>query len=478
MERLNSDHRLVACAIFVGAALAVLQLNASAWLPAVHADSVQYMEAGESLANGNGLQIPFASWADTDSVSTLSHFPPGMSVAIAGIMKTTGARKHIAALWVLCLAAGFSLSVTFLIGSLVGGWGTGFLMAIMVAVMPPFVIAHTAIWSEPLYVSLLLLTLLAMVRIPEHPIVAGLLAAAAVLVRYLGVSAVLGLGVWTFFKTNDWKKTLVSVSPGTVAFLSWSIRAREQGGAVRTIGEYAVDFSATLAQLPGAFQFWLTPGLGVLWTAGLLVAVVWAMSRAPRTISVPVAILVGAHLLVILASRLVVDARIPFDQRMFMPVFVLAMLSVAAYLAKTRISGVAIALGWCAIIGMEDQVGLQSLGENGSFYSSREWMASDLISWVDNRMAGLDVYSNEPGMTYFLSERSARTLPLKTQDFEAFTEKWKKNPGAIVLVAPLRPDEIGPQPYLDALEATVVHQSNLGVVLMPASSILTPTVGG
>jgi hypothetical protein len=467
VERFTYRHGLVAAGLFAAGALTTLWINDSPLLPAAHADSVQYMEAGASLAEGRGLQIPFASWASQDSVSALSHFPPGLPVVIGSLMKVTGVRSHVAALWSLALAAGLALAFVFLVGAGVGGWGVGLLSAALLLLMPPFVLAHAAIWSEPLYVACLLALLFAITRAPDKHWLAGLLGAAAVLIRYLGVAAVAGLGIWTYLRTRNLRKALISVGPGTVAFVGWSLWTRWQGESVRSPGEFDVGLADTLTQLPGAIQFWLAPGLPLVVGLLLLVGVGFAFYKAPRSVSVPAFVLLAAHLLVIVFSRLVVDARIPFDARMLFPVFALAMAPVAASLWKWRVPGLAVAVAWGIFAANEDRIGVKSLKENGSFYSSNIWIASDLVYWVDNRSEGVTLYSNEPGMMMYQSGRYARTLPLVTEDFQEFVAVWEDRPGAIVLVPPLRQDEFGPEAYLEHLDVSPVVQGEQGIVLMP-----------
>lgn len=468
---------LAAITLGVLGALAVLAMNDSPFLPAVHADSVEYMEAGKALVNGDGLSIPITSWSTPDTVGVLAHFPPGMSIAIGGVMKATGVRTHVAALWVLSLAAGMSLGLAFLVGYHVAGWGAGLLSSCLIAVSPPFVLSHTAVWSEPLYVSMLLATLLLMLRQPDRPWLSGLAATGAVLIRYLGVATIGAVGIWALWRTRSLVKSLVAVAPGTVAFVGWSLWTRGAGGTVRTVGEFSVGIWSTLAQVPGALQFWLAPGLPIVVGFFLVAIVVVAAIKAPRALAQPALLLAGMHITVILLSRLTVDQRIPLDERMLMPVFILLMVPAAVTIARLRLVAVAAALAWMVFAGSEDYQGVRSLQASGSYYSSAAWLTSDLMYWVDDRATEYRLYSNEPGLLYFLASRHAKTLPLKSHDFEAFVEKWNDAPGAIIVAAPMRQDEVAPGVYLERLPLVVVHSDEMGVILvpkaLPAVDILT-----
>jgi hypothetical protein len=466
-ERLATHHYLVAISLLALGALVVLEINDSAYLPGAHADSVEYMEAGRSLALGNGLEIPIASWASPDSVAPLAHFPPGSSLAIGAVIGATGVRPHVAALWVIALAAGATLGLSFLLVAAASGWAAGLLTALVIALMPPFPLVHTSVWSEPLYVPLMLLTLVFMMRWPERPFWAGLVASLTVMVRYLGLATVAAVGVWALVRTRSLKKALAGMAPGLLAFLAWWGWARSQGGAVRTPGEFDVAITSTLAQLPEMLRFWLAPGLPLFVALILLLGVAGTHALGRKSLVYPLGVLLGAHLVVVLAARLLVDQRIPFDTRVLLPALVLAMLPVATGALRRPGVGLVVLLAWVGWVGREDLNGIRSLHQMGQYYSSAEWLTSDLVGWVDNRSRGLRLYSNEPGLMVYQSERHARLLPLKTQDFDAFVEAWGERPGAIIVVAPLRQDEWSPDIYVERLPVQLILDSQNAVVLVP-----------
>ncbi len=466
-EPFVTRHYLVAITLLVLGAVAVLEINNSAYLPGAHADSVEYMEAGRSFALGNGLRIPIASWASPDTVAPLSHFPPGPSLAIGAVIRSTGVRADVASLWVMALAAGATLGLCFLLVGPTSGLGTGLLTALVIALMPPFLLTHTSVWSEPLYLPLMLLTLMLMVRQPERPLWAGLAASLTVMVRYMGLAAVAAVGVWALVKTRSVKKAVVGMAPGFLAFLGWWVWARSQGGAVRTPGEFSVAITSTLAQLPEMLRFWLAPGLPILVGFVLLLGVVGTHFLGRKSFAYPLGFLLGAHLLVVVVARLVVDQRIPFDTRILLPALVLAMLPVAAGAMKRPAAGLIVLLAWGAWAVREDLTGIRSLHVTGQYYSSAEWLTSDLVGWVDNRSRGLRLYSNEPGLMVYQSERHARLLPLKTQNFDDFVEAWGERPGAIIVVAPQRQDEWSPDIYLERLPVRLLLDSENAVVLVP-----------
>jgi hypothetical protein len=126
-----------------------------------------------------------------------------------------------------------------------------------------------------------------------------------------------------------------------------------------------------------------------------------------------------------------------------------------------------VALPWVLVVGREDVQGVRSLHRFGQFYSSVEWITSDLVQWAETESHPYRIYSNEPGMMVFLGGRHAKLLPLKTQDMDAFVATWEDRPGAIVIAAPLRPDEWPPEVYQQRLPLRAVIADQRSVVFVP-----------
>jgi hypothetical protein len=133
--------------------------------------------------------------------------------------------------------------------------------------------------------------------------------------------------------------------------------------------------------------------------------------------------------------------------------------------------GLVVILAWAGWAVGEDLNGIRSLHLTGQYYSSAEWLTSELVDWIDNRSRGLRLYSNEPGLMVYQSERHARLLPLKTQDLDDFVDVWFQRPGAIIVVAPLRQDEWSPEVYEERLPVRLILDSPNAVVLVPIPGI-------
>jgi hypothetical protein len=389
---------------------------------------------------------------------------------MGGLMQVTGVAPHVAALWLVALAAGGTLALVFLLVGTEEGWVVGVISALLVGVLPPFLLVHAAIWSEPLYLPFLLATLWLMVNRPDRPALAGMVAACGVMVRYLGLAAVAAVGAWTFARTRSLRKTAVGIFPGVGAFLAWWLWAGTRGEAVRSWGEFSVPFSRTLAQIPDMARFWLAPGLPVFLAVLLLLGIVFAHFKGRPALTRPLGLLILSHLGMILVSRLLVDERIPFDARMFLPVIVLAMLPVASFLWRRRRIGLVVLVVWLGWILKEDVRGIGTARESGLYYTASGWLGSGVLPWLADAPGGLPIYSNEPGFVVFHTGRSARFLPLRTENLDDFFQVWTENPGAIILLRPQRPDEWTYDVYVESLPVERALSSGNALVLVPAGN--------
>ena len=190
-RRLRLVTLVLAAVLGLTAGTAVLDLTEPPG-PGLDPDAMQYLGAGAALVRGDGLRIPYAHWDSPDTTSTLAHFPPGFPATIAvGI--AAGLTPQNSARFVMAVSAAMATAAVLLAaaegGSLVGG----FLAVLILAVTPAMVIVHASVLSEPLFLALFAAFVWQLAR-PRgahgRTITLGVLAAAATLVRYAGVSLV------------------------------------------------------------------------------------------------------------------------------------------------------------------------------------------------------------------------------------------------------------------------------------------------
>ncbi|MDQ6830176.1 MAG: glycosyltransferase family 39 protein, partial [Gemmatimonadota bacterium] len=156
--------------------------------PGLDPDAVSYVLAATTLVRSGTLLAPTYDWDSEAETVPLAHFPPGFPVTIAvghalGLPPVQSARIVVALSALVTIA-----TVVWLVGDAVG-LGAGLLAGVLLMVTPAMVDTHLAILSEPLFLACLALTVLAMTRERDRPLVYGVFAAAACMVRYAGVAA-------------------------------------------------------------------------------------------------------------------------------------------------------------------------------------------------------------------------------------------------------------------------------------------------
>jgi hypothetical protein len=316
--------------------------------PGLDPDSASYLGAAESLAHGHGLTIPMADWSDPEPTSSLSHFPPGFSVAIAAGVKA-GAPATQSARLIETLSFALTVAImTYIVGSTVGTLAA-VLVALSVMLARPIVLVHVSILSEPLFLCALAATLLGVLR-RWHPLAIGTVAVAAALVRYAGVALVGAVVLWHLFEPGPIRRRLARASaallPTLVFYGAWVLHTRAENGAtaIRQFGIYG-NLSEAFAQGGRTIAAWLVPTTDPpttvqLWigsAAALIVALVTSVGTRKAASSrddawralVACALMMCCYAGVLVASRLTADANIPFDERILAPFILLATIGVS-----------------------------------------------------------------------------------------------------------------------------------------------------
>ena len=458
--------------------------------PGLDPDSMSYVGAATSLATHGELRVPSSSWDDDDSTAALTTWPPGFS-AVMAVPQRLSAKPLTSARIILAVAAFITAAVLFLLLESTAGTIAGLAGVVAVFVTPAIVEVHLSVLSEPLFLACLVLTLLAMLHRPRRPLVAGIPAAAAVMVRYAGVCAPAAVVLWFFFSERkplrqrflDAAQT--AVVP-VIALGAWVLRSARlpngQGGV-----ELAVygKLGPTLREGLGTIADWLVPGvesttvrvaLAVVMCVAIAFVAVKARSRlqlerlngdrsldgatphnsvnshdapdshAPdsrrREFLRADVLLLGCYLAVLLSARTFVGDAIPFDFRLLAPAILLAeaaiVVLVAAYVsAATRPARLAIgvvALLWLVgSVTVSSSTALEAI-RDGSDFSASDWRDSPTLEWVRTHGAGWTLFTNWPAAVYFSTGRTTHDIPqsLDTADLREFGEILRERHGAFV----------------------------------------------
>lgn len=488
----STKRGLLALVIGFCATYGTLSMNYSWLTPGASSDSVAYLGAAESFARDGTFEVPFSEWNAADSTEVLAHYPPGFPVLIS-LPMYVGVRSHPAALWVMAASAGIALAFSFLLVAEVFGSTAGVLAALVVFVTPVFAKQLLAVWSEPTYLALTLPMLYLMLKRPRWALAYGLLAAAALSVRYVGAAGSAAAVIWSVLHERGGARrvraAVLAGAPSLVFLLWWHGIVADTGGTIRQFslyGGWARNLLDTLGMLPE----WLVPmswpgGLGLaLLLLALACALLAASFRAGawegtrRGMLLMFGLYSGLYVAVLVASRIFLDPVIPFDARLFLPILLLASLTVASALAymadilptPTRWAAVVLAGFWMGSSWIEIKTGVRMVNEIGRFYTFSAWISDPVVRWIDNDSRPFDViYSNEPELIFYQTGRLAKRLPGAGEDLADFRTAFERDRAAIVMAYPLRVVDTTPQAIARAVRVGIAVQTQMGIVFVPAA---------
>jgi hypothetical protein len=443
--------------------------------PGLDPDAMSYLGAAESLVQHGTLRIPAAPWSSDSTTAPLAHFPPGYSTVLA-VPMALGADARIAARIVQAVSAGLTtVAVMLVLWPAAGAWGA-VLGVVGVVLSPAFVVSHLSVLSEPLFLALVTLALWSFVRRPRAALMHGVIAAAATMVRYAGLSVAGAAALWALRDTSaPWrdrlKRAVYAVAPSLIAMAAWSFTRRRAPGHVEEIRKFAVygNWGPTLHQgmetvshlLVPSLEWNPVPTIAVIGTLAALAAMWWSTTRAWDDTSPPDtseralherALLVACGLMalcyagLVFASRLLADPQIPFDFRLTVPLVPLAVVAVTVLAARSwrvigkpaRIFGVLALSVWVlqAVRTMNAQLDDIAITD-GSDFASRDWRDSPLLAWVRTQGELNELYANWPCAIWFHLDRRVRKLPTPREAASAatmlkFQERLRATKGALI----------------------------------------------
>jgi hypothetical protein len=496
--------------------IAVIAWGTRPFGPGLYGDGAGYLSAAESLVRSGHLRVMGAPYWSADSLAPLRQWPPGFPLAIA-IPLHAGLNLMAAVTVVQMLAAVIIAAVTVaLVGRVLSpGWAA--LTAAAVLVTPGVLATEMNVVSEPLYIACLAMLVWAMTWHPDRVLVSGTIAAALVMIRYLGVAAVVAVGLWAIARPlplqQRVRRGFAAVLPGVLAYGAWALIVRRGGGGVSTaIVDHQVG--GILRAFVGATAAWLAPwteGPGWLHVAakvcigGLAALALVLVARGRTTTNASRALTDGddvvrprliaacgvlaiCHLGVLLAAR-VLTSRVEFSARTYAPVYYLfAVMGIVAlgmaWSASRRAGAVAAAAAGLWLVGCV-VASAESLRESRSVgldHARAEERASPTLAWLRAHAAEAPIYTNEPAKVYFYLHRSARSLPwIVTEDtLRHMNDIFRQRPGYVVWFAGGQAALYVPPPLmahalsLDKLKAgshlMPVMQLDDGVVMVPDSA--------
>ena len=256
-------------------------------------DTFHYLFAARSLTEGRGL-LTF----DRDTVRPLTHFPPLLSLLLAGLSRF-GLDFPEAGRWLNIGLFALNIFLTGWIGARMtqsGAWGL--LAALFALLAPGLVHVHSFILSEPPYLACLLGGLYCLARYLTAPrggwaLASGVLLGLGFLARYIGgtllVTAWLALFLWAPRPNRGKGLALVTLGAG-VGILPLLVRNWLAAGTLtnRSAG-FQWPGEAHFLELIYGLRYWFGlpvrqfPPAGLLWLMlGLTVLALFLLNRFRR----------------------------------------------------------------------------------------------------------------------------------------------------------------------------------------------------
>ena len=388
----------------------------------VSLDSVVYARAADSVNERGTLDVPLTRWDSKASYEPLAHFPPVLPLALAATGRWLAA-DSVTAGRLLNAACLFATVATLLLTFTDSGTAMFLMTALLVG--PSFVFNYLWLWSEPLF----LLSLVAVVRLSvavvgdaaplRSAILLGVVCGFATLTRYAGVSLFAGAMIALAAPRSSASAKARQLAGCAVAYAAtvapWLWWLATRSGPPREIGFYTDRLwgqvvrplleTATAWFVPSALP--LPVALAILAGVLVLVSITWA-NRARESESVtlgPLAYvtltLLVVHVAFLVATRIVADPGMPFDERILSAALVLtaiALSDVVRTLCRARVSILAIVL--VALIGLSNvSATLPMLAYDvlhGLGYANDKWKASETIAWLASTPPGVTIFSNAP----------------------------------------------------------------------------------
>ncbi|MGH7622500.1 MAG: ArnT family glycosyltransferase, partial [Gemmatimonadaceae bacterium] len=355
------------------------------------------------------------------------------------------------------LAAFVSIAAIVMLVSEMAGTGAGLVAALLVMLTPAVVQVHESVLSEPLFIALMALTLWAMMRVPDRPLLVGVCAGLASIVRYAGISLVGAAVLWWLLRPGSARqritRAVIAAIPAALLQGAWVLRTVHSAGpsSIRQLSVYG-EMASTIREGWSTTSAWLVPGMGqsfgIFAAAGvavLLVTAIWESRRigASNRGVVAAALLAACYLVLVLASRLIADPGIPLDDRMMAPLLVLLEIVLVLAFAPAwqswpragRVSlGIALA-AWCAAALRVSVGSARYAVGTGNDFAEDCWRDSPLAAWVRVHGAGRAVYSNVPEALYFHAHRLSHEPPdeIDAKTMRAFADTLARRRALLVI---------------------------------------------
>jgi hypothetical protein len=333
----------------------------------------------------------------------------------------------------------------------------------------------------------------------RYALLGGTVGAISTLIRYAGIGVGGAMVLWALLppgrRNQRVRRAAAALLPQLVLTTAWIAHVRLTSGgvqAIRAVGAYG-GIAETLRMGAATVVEWLVPlsadqtlpARG--WLALLLLAAIAGVTLCglrhathplARVTIAAAALLGGCYSAVLLGSRLLADPDIPFDERLLLPLFVLATI-VAAIATRQwwsgvrprwRAASVVVLLAWLTASGSASFDEAASAVETGEDLAQDQWRSSPLITWARDSAGGRQLFSNWAPVIVFHLARAAHELPSVEDDatLRAFADTVRARKGVVLAFDEANPGQIGPRAIERVAGLRRVARFQDGAVFVPA----------
>jgi len=428
-------------------------------------DSAHYIATARSLAAGKGFHSfsgwPYVTWPPL--------FPAALAaLTFLGVDPLDGAR--------LLNAFVFGLTIYAFGRLLLRNVGSTALALLGAAAMvsAPLLRASAMAWSEPLFVLLVLLFLMALARFlesgrPRDLVLASALAALCSLERYAGAAAVMTgcavimlrapKGAWVWKLGHAAVFAVISITPVALWLLRNYLLTSTPAGTRSPSGltvwqsiRYTLD-TATGWVLSGTPHWAVRVMVIGLAAAAVLVAARRLKGKRAAVLSARKADLLamGAFALAFASFQIAVSSLLSLDRigdRLLIPLFVPVMFFVVVAADSSRATwehavgdarrpraivtalfAIWLLCSWSSAVAHAVRYARRGVGG----YATAEWIASPTMGWPREHPPSSCLYSNAPDAVYLLTGFRSRCTPRDEADLEELKAEASAGTGSYVV---------------------------------------------
>ena len=526
-RRFGSTHLAIAL-ILTGVIAASVVLVFTPYGAGVTDDSVFYLSGAQSVLERGDLSWPVGG----DEREPLTHFPPLYPLLLAGSGWLGIDIVHDAGLIGAILFGCCVMAIGWSVYRHSSSAGASLTAALLALVSPIMLSIYTMVWSEVLFLLLLVLTIgflaeAILGRGLSAIITAGILTGLACLTRYAGVSLIAaGFVGLLLLKPGNWRgritAALTFTAIASISFIGWFIRNAFIVGSLanRTLSFHPIT-RANLNMAAYTVSTWLMPGtyafrvrLAAVLLPGLLAGlyllrntlVNWrSRTRIPAKltdrlrITWLLVIFVILYAAVLITSLSFVDASTRLNARILSPAYLIALLWLFLVLdlrwlslGARRITATLAICVWLTAVTiylLQSYPYLEGMRAAGRGFSGRGWTQSETVQAVWALEEGGILYSTEGLALQYLTGRPAYWVPEKIRTLEgtldvnyetnmALMRERLKEPGSALILfnssfVATRPELPGKEEIIEGLEV-LVETSDGAIYIDPTNAMQYP----